>query len=217
MSVRSRERDTLARRTETHAPSRCRQSDWPITHCRPPRADRPLCQDDTDTVRSSSNHAEAYVDSQLMYSFGEVLPKDPPTTLPLSPVNTKHLSLRRLVTISDLASYRKLSQTLPAAELNYVRTRVRAGEPDVVSQLFYCGAPVDGGFAKVSGLRDNGVGYTWACVKTTWWERGGPPYGVISGHGRTQPKPAPGQAAKGLPLEVGVAVLRCANLHGVVS
>ncbi|RXK39311.1 hypothetical protein M231_03390 [Tremella mesenterica] len=145
--------------------------------------------------------------------FGEVLPKDPPTILPLEPVNTKHLALRRLLNISDLASYRKLALTLPAAELNYIRTRVRAGEPGVISQLFYAGVADD--VPKNCGVRDNGVGYTWACVKTTWWERGGPPYGVIPGHGRTQGKPAPGQAGKGLVLEIGLAVLRCPNLHAV--
>lgn len=145
--------------------------------------------------------------------FGESLPKDPPTTLPLSPVPSKSLSLRRVITINDLTSYRKLSQTLPAAELSYLRSRVRGGEVEVLEQLFYAGGPASEWDATQAGVRDNGVGYTWACVTTTWWEKGGAPYGVVPGLGRTQSK---GPAGKGLPLEVGVAVVRCANLRAVV-
>ena len=84
---------------------------------------------------------------------------------------------------------------------------------EVLEQLFYAGGPAAEWDAVQAGVRDNGVGYTWACVTTTWWEKGGPPYGVVPGLGRTQSK---GPAGKGLPLEVGVAVVRCANLRAVV-
>lgn len=141
--------------------------------------------------------------------FGESLPKDPPTTLPLSPVPTKSLALRRLSNIQDLASYRKLSQTLQAAELTYLRSRVRGGEVAVLEQLFYAGGA---GSHKSAGVKDNGVGYTWACITTTWWEKGGPAYGTVPGQGLIQHKASVG---KGLPLEVGMAVIRCANLRAV--
>ena len=131
--------------------------------------------------------------------YGESLPKDPPTTLPLDPVPTKTLSLRRLVRISDLAGYKKLSLTLPAAELAHLRQRVRSGHVETIERMFHAGS------------RDDGAGFTWACVQTTWWDRGGAPGGIIPGGGRT---PA---GSKGLVLELGMAVLRCANLHAVVS
>jgi hypothetical protein len=142
------------------------------------------------------------------------LQKEPPTTLPLSPVPTKSLALRRLSNIQDLTSFRKLSQTLQAAELTYLRSRVRGGEVDVIEQLFYAGGPGEEWSHKGAGVRDNGVGYTWACITTTWWEKGGPAYGLVPGQGRVQTK---GSAGKGLPLEVGMAVVRCANLRAVVS
>lgn len=137
--------------------------------------------------------------------FGESLPKDPPTTLPLRPV--VHQSLRRLVSITDLAAYRKLAATLPAAELAHLRTRVGTGEVDVADQLFYAGDNE----RRHAGVRDNGVGYTWACISTTWWERGSPPSGFIPGSGFTKAR------SKGLVLEVGMAVVRCAHLRAVVS
>ncbi|OCF32973.1 hypothetical protein I316_05311 [Kwoniella heveanensis BCC8398] len=146
--------------------------------------------------------------------FGESLPKDPPTTLPLNPIATRNLSLRRLVTIHDLNSYRKLSHTLPSAELSYLRSRVRAGEVAVAEQLFYAGGSSGERDTGGVGVKDNGVGYTFACVKTTWWEKGGHPHGLVSGVGRTQAAKA-GQGGKGLILEVGVATLRCANLRAV--
>ncbi|WWC70166.1 uncharacterized protein I206_104114 [Kwoniella pini CBS 10737] len=146
--------------------------------------------------------------------FGESLPKDPPTTLPLEPVPTRNLSLRRLITIRDLTSYRKLAQTLPAAELSYLRTRVKAGEVEVAEQLFYAGGGSGERTSGGVGVRDNGVGYTFACVKTTWWEKGGAPYGLVPGVGRTQAAKG-GQNGKGLILEIGVATLRCANLRAV--
>ncbi|WWD03346.1 hypothetical protein V865_001398 [Kwoniella europaea PYCC6329] len=146
--------------------------------------------------------------------FGESLPKDPPTTLPLDPVPTRNLSLRRLITIRDLTSYRKLAQTLPAAELSYLRTRVRSGEVGVAEQLFYAGGSSGERDTGGVGVRDNGVGYTFACVKTTWWEKGGSPYGLVPGVGRTQGGKS-AQSGKGLILEIGVATLRCANLRAV--
>ncbi|TYJ58686.1 hypothetical protein B9479_000522 [Cryptococcus floricola] len=145
--------------------------------------------------------------------FGENLPKDPPTTLPLTPVPTRNLALRRLVNIRDLSAYRKLAATLPAAELSYLRSRVRSGEPAVIEQLFYAGGSSGERDTGGVGVRDNGVGYTFACVKTNWWEKGGAPYGVVPGQGKTQPGKGP--QGKGLVLEVGMAVLRCANLRAV--
>lgn len=142
-----------------------------------------------------------------MARFGESLPKDPPTTLPLRPVSTRTLALRRLVTLTDLAAYRKLALTLPAAELNYLRLRVRNAEVGVAEQLFYAGDNE----RRTAGVRDNGVGYTWACISTTWWEKGGPASGLVPGIGHTRGK------GKGLVLEVGMAVVRCANLRAVVS
>nr|XP_031863417.1 uncharacterized protein CI109_001293 [Kwoniella shandongensis]KAA5530489.1 hypothetical protein CI109_001293 [Kwoniella shandongensis] len=139
--------------------------------------------------------------------FGESLPKDPPTTLPIIPVATRNLSLRRLVTLHDLTSYRKLSHSLPAAELSYLRTRVRSGEVSVAEQLFYAGGSKGERDTGGIGVRDNGVGYTFASVKSIWWEKGAPPGGLVPGVGRTQ--------GKGLILEVGTAVLRCANLRAV--
>ncbi|ODO06439.1 hypothetical protein L198_01671 [Cryptococcus wingfieldii CBS 7118] len=151
------------------------------------------------------------VHSQII--FGENLPKDPPTTLPLTPVPTRNLALRRLVNIRDLSAYRKLAATLPAAELSYLRSRVRSGEPAVIEQLFYAGGSSGERDTGGVGVRDNGVGYTFACVKTNWWEKGGAPYGVVPGQGKTQPGKGP--QGKGLVLEVGMAVLRCANLRAV--
>jgi hypothetical protein len=142
----------------------------------------------------------------LTIRFGESLPKDPPTSLPLRPVSTRTLALRRLITITDLAQYRKLALTLPAAELNHLRTRVRNAEVGVAEQLFYAGDNE----RRIAGVRDNGVGYTWACVNTTWWEKGGPPTGMIPGSGFTR-----AVKGKGLVLEVGMAVMRCANLRAV--
>lgn len=146
------------------------------------------------------------------YRFGESLPRDPPTTLPLQPVATRTLALRRLITISDLTAYRKLAQTLPAAEMAYLRSRVRQGDVGVIEQLFYAGGPSSERERGGVGVRDNNVGYTWASISTTWWEKGGAPAGLVPGFGRTGPK-----GGKGLVLEVGMAVLRCANLRAVVS
>jgi len=145
--------------------------------------------------------------------FGESLLKYPTTVLRIEPVPTKSLALRRLSFIHDIAAYRKLSHTLPPAELTYLRSRVKSGEADVIEHLFNAGGPVQDCGGKGVGVRDNGVGYTWASIATTWWEKGGPAYGIVPGQGRTQPK---GAAGKGLPLEVGTAVLRSANLRAIV-
>jgi hypothetical protein len=127
-------------------------------------------------------------------------------------VPTKSLALRRLSNIQDLTSYRKLSQTLQAAELTYLRFRVRGGEVEVIEQLFYSGGSGSEWSHKRAGVKDNGVGYTWACITATWWEKGGPAYGLVPGQGRIQAKAS---AGKGLPLEIGMAVVRCANLRAV--
>jgi hypothetical protein len=115
--------------------------------------------------------------------------------------------LRRLVVVHDLAQYRKLALTLPSAELSHLRTRLRNAEVGVAEQLFYAGDNE----TRASGVRDNGVGYTWACISTIWWEKGAPPNGLTPGSGHTRNK------GKGLVLEVGMAVVRCANLRAVVS
>lgn len=135
---------------------------------------------------------------------------------------TRNLSLRRLITLSDLTQYRKLALTLPAAELSYTRQRAKAGDVGVAEQLFWAGGSPAERERETAGLRDNGTGYTWACVKTTWWDKGGPPGGLVPGSGRTQggarvdANGQPGKG-KGLVLEVGIAVVRCAHLRAVVS
>ena len=173
----------------------------------------------------------------LTIRFGETLSKHPPTTLPLTPVPTRTLSLRRLLLISDLPAYRKLAQSLPAAELSNLRSRARSGDVGLAEQMFYAGGSSSEREKGNVGVRDNGAGYTWACVKTTFWEKGGAPGGIVPGQGRVNGGREGGQvvsaqerngqerlhgaAAKGkaggLVLEVGVAVMRCAHLRGVVS
>lgn len=87
---------------------------------------------------------------------------------------------------------------------------MRSGEVAVAEQLFYAGASTGELERAGVGVRHNGVGYTWACVKTAWWDNGGAPHGMVPGVGNPQVmKGASG--GKGLVLEVGVAVLRCAN------
>ena len=135
------------------------------------------------------------------HSFGESLTKDPPTTYRLHPVTMRSHAHRRVVNIKDLTAYRKLAQTVPAAELSHLRLRLRHAEIGVVEQLF------DAAGTRHPGVRDNGVGYTWAAVNTTWWEKGGPPSGLIPGSGHTRGK------GKGTVLEIGMAVLRCAHLR----
>lgn len=137
--------------------------------------------------------------------------------MPLNPVPTRNLALRRLVTVRDLTAYRKLAASLPAAELSYLRSRVRSGEAAVIEQLFYAGGSSGERETGSVGVRDNGVGYTFACVKANWWEKGGPPYGMIPGQGRTHSGNTGQGSNKGLVLEIGLAVLRCANLRALVS
>jgi hypothetical protein len=135
--------------------------------------------------------------------------------MPLDPAPARSRTLHRIINITDLDGYKKLSRSLAPAELSHLRARVRTGEPGVVTALFNAGAEDDDS-AAAAGVRTNGQGYTWACMKTTWWEKGGPPQGYIPGHGRTV-MARPGQGGKGLMLEVGLAALRCANLRAVVS
>jgi len=45
-------------------------------------------------------------------------------------------STRPLRTISDYASYKKLHATLPAVALSSLKTRVRAGEPRAIKELW---------------------------------------------------------------------------------
>ncbi|TXT08977.1 hypothetical protein VHUM_02451 [Vanrija humicola] len=146
--------------------------------------------------------------------FGETLDKEPPSLLPLSPAPARSRTLHRTVHITDLQSYKKLATTMSPAELLHLRARVRMGEPAVITALFHAGAPDTDGGAAAAGVRTNGQGYSWACIKSTWWEKGGPPQGFIPGHGRTV-MAKPGQGGKGLILEVGLAALRCANLRAV--
>lgn len=199
---------------------------------------------------AESNELPAHVnacsttDRELISRFGESLSKLPPTTLPLSPVPTRTLSLRRLLILSDLPAFRKLALSLPSAELSNLRSRARSGDVGLAEQLFYAGGPAGEREKGNVGVRDNGMGYTWACVKTTWWEKGGSAGGIIPGQGRVQggreggqvvgsdkvgnvnaggQGQGPGQGAVqkgktgGLVLEVGMAVMRCAHLRAVVS
>ena len=131
--------------------------------------------------------------------------------LPLSPVSTTMLPLQRIVQIRDLRAYRKFSQTLPHAELLFLRLRAKTGDVEVAEQLFHAGGTsswLERG--EVARIKNNAIGYTWACVQTTWWEKGGAAYGLVPGSGWSRGE------GKGLVLEVGLAVLRCANLRAVV-
>ncbi|KAF9446501.1 hypothetical protein P691DRAFT_183335 [Macrolepiota fuliginosa MF-IS2] len=64
--------------------------------------------------------------------FGETLPQAP-NILQVTPFET---TTRHLRNISDYATYRKLYSTLPAAVLAAQRTRVRAGEPKAIKELW---------------------------------------------------------------------------------
>ncbi|EJT45521.1 hypothetical protein A1Q1_05967 [Trichosporon asahii var. asahii CBS 2479] len=147
-------------------------------------------------------------------SFGETLDREPPSLLPLTPAPARNRTLHRVVNIHDIAGYKKLSTTMAPAELSHLRARVRAGEPGVIGALFHAGSPDPDAYAATAGVRTNGQGYTWACLRTTWWDRGGPPQGYVPGHGRTV-MAKPGQGGKALILELGLAALRCANLRAV--
>lgn len=71
--------------------------------------------------------------------------------LPIEPFETKSRPLRY---INDIASYKRLAATIPAAELHAKKKKCRAGDPDVVSELW------------------NSRAYTFAALEVTWWEKG---------------------------------------------
>ena len=141
--------------------------------------------------------------TELTGRFGESLSKLPPTTLPLSPVPTRTLSLRSLLILSDLPAFRKLALSLHSAELSNLRSRARSGDVGLAEQLFYAGGPAGEREKGNVGVRDNGMGYTWACVKTTWWEKGGSAGGIIPGQGRVQGGREGGQVVDALGGVVG--------------
>ena len=64
--------------------------------------------------------------------FGEVLPQAPNILRVIPFENTQ----RHLRHVSDYPSYKKLYSTLPAAVLSALKTRVRAGEPTAVKELW---------------------------------------------------------------------------------
>ncbi|KIM82190.1 hypothetical protein PILCRDRAFT_820560 [Piloderma croceum F 1598] len=64
--------------------------------------------------------------------FGETLPMMD-NMLKVTPFET---SQRHLRTISDYAAYKKLHQTLPAAVLAALKTRIRSGEPKAIQELW---------------------------------------------------------------------------------
>lgn len=64
--------------------------------------------------------------------FGETLPMMD-NMLKVTPFEN---SQRHLRTISDYATYKKLHQTLPAAVLVALKTRIRSGEPKAIRELW---------------------------------------------------------------------------------
>ena len=70
----------------------------------------------------------------VMLSFGETLPLLD-NFLRITPYET---STRPLRTISDMLTYRKAHSTLSGAALVSLKTRIRAGEPKFIQQLWNC-------------------------------------------------------------------------------
>ncbi|KAF9011435.1 hypothetical protein BDQ17DRAFT_882319 [Cyathus striatus] len=64
--------------------------------------------------------------------FGETLPQAP-NILHVTPFETSSRHLRH---ISDYPTYKRLHSTLPAAVLSALKTRVRAGEPKAIKELW---------------------------------------------------------------------------------
>lgn len=64
--------------------------------------------------------------------FGETLPQAP-NILQVSPFETSSRHLRH---ISDYASYKRLHSTLPAVVLSALKTRIKAGEPKAIRELW---------------------------------------------------------------------------------
>ena len=70
--------------------------------------------------------------TDVMLSFGETLPLLD-NFLRITPYET---STRPLRTISDMLTYRKAHSTLSGAALVSLKTRIRAGEPKFIQQLW---------------------------------------------------------------------------------
>jgi len=70
----------------------------------------------------------------VMLSFGETLPLLD-NFLRITPYET---STRPLRAISDMLTYRKAHSTLSGAALVSLKTRIRAGEPKFIQQLWNC-------------------------------------------------------------------------------
>jgi hypothetical protein len=90
-------------------------------------------EDGADTVR---RHATAVASITLAYDstlrFGDTLPQVD-NILHVTPFET---TPRRVHNIEDLASYKKLHATLPAAVLASFKARVRAGDPKAIQDLW---------------------------------------------------------------------------------
>ena len=134
--------------------------------------------------------------SVLRHRFGEGLSKSPPTMLVLDPfVPSRRTNTTRIL---DLTTYRRLASAIPAAELTFNRTRLLQGDPVLIQRMF---------------AGEGGQEYTFACVRTTWWDRGGSPSGMIPGLGWTPV----GSNGQGVVLEIGIAALRNGHLKAQVS
>lgn len=105
--------------------------DWPCPHCHPTDDRRCVYQDDQDSVRPIPL---SLTNPQMMnaLSFGETLPT-PDNMLKVAHFET---SQRHLRNVADWATYKKLYTTLPAVALAAFKTRIRAGEPKAIRELW---------------------------------------------------------------------------------
>jgi len=90
-------------------------------------------QDDKNAV-GPGNYPNTGPRVDVMLSFGETLPLLD-NFLRITPYET---STRPLRTISDMLTYRKAHSTLSGAALVSLKTRIRAGEPKFIQQLWNC-------------------------------------------------------------------------------
>ena len=76
---------------------------------------------------------------------------DPYGQLPIDPFESKPRIIR---IINDLTTYKRLQATIPSAELNARRKRLRAGDPGEVMALW------------------NSRNHTFLALEVVWWEKG---------------------------------------------
>ncbi|KAJ9116419.1 hypothetical protein QFC22_004861 [Naganishia vaughanmartiniae] len=82
--------------------------------------------------------------------FGESLPKLP-NQLPIDPFESKPRLIR---IINDLTTFKRLQATIPSAELNAKRKKLRAGDPWEVQAMW------------------SSRNHTFLALEVVWWERG---------------------------------------------